>query len=204
MFVGHRVADRIGQVDGGGTGLDGRLDAALEKFHRRAGRVHCRPFDIVDQVARLRHGARDDLDDLVFGLLHLVRQMDWRRGNEGVDTPLAGMAHRFTGPVDICGDGAGKARHGGALDLLGHGHHGLEIAIGGDREPGLDNVDAHIVKRFGNLELFIQCHGGARRLFAVAQRGVEDEDAIFVGIGGRRHIGIPIGRPGATALQAGH
>ena len=93
---------------------------------------------------------------------------------------------------------------GGALDLLGDGDDSFEIAVGGDGETGLDDVDAHVVERFGNLQLFFQRHGGAGRLLAVAQGGVENEDAVFVGVGGGGHGSVPISRPRVKALQAGH
>ena len=46
----------------------------------------------------------------------------------------------------------------------------------GDREAGLDDVDAHGVEEVGDLQLLLEGHGGAGALLAVAQRGVEDED----------------------------
>ena len=53
---GSRIADRVGQVDRGGAGPDRGLDAAAEVVDRRARRVHGRPFDVVDEAARLGHG----------------------------------------------------------------------------------------------------------------------------------------------------
>ena len=37
IFVGRRVAHRVGQVDGGGAGLDGGFDAAAQIIDGRAG-----------------------------------------------------------------------------------------------------------------------------------------------------------------------
>src|SRR5215469_1499925 len=62
-----------------------------------------------------------------------------------------------------------------------------EIALGRDRETGLDDVDAHVVKQFGDLELFLVGHGGAGRLLAIAQGGVEDNDAVLLGLWLRGH-----------------
>ncbi|MCY1548733.1 hypothetical protein D9M68_848600 [compost metagenome] len=78
-------------------------------------------------------------------------QMDRRGRNEGMNAPLAGIAHSFAGAVDIGRDGARQAGDGRVLDLLGHGHHGFEVTIGGNREARLDDVDAHLVQRFGHL-----------------------------------------------------
>ena len=204
MLFGHRIADCIGQVDGSGAGLDGRLDAALEKLDGRAGGVHGRPFDIVDQIARLSYRAGDDLDDLVLGLLHLVGQMDRRGGDKGVDAALLGVTHGFAGAIDIGADGTSQASDAGALDMLGDGDHGLEVTHRSNRETGFDNIDAHFVQRVCNLQLFFQRHGGAGRLLAIAQGGVENEDAFFIGIGRRsRHFRLfPIG-PEAMARWTG-
>ena len=65
--------------------------------------------------------------------------------------------------------------------------HGGEIAFRGDREAGLDDVDAHGVEQLGDLELLLVGHGGARALLAVAQRRVEDDDAVLVGLGRGGH-----------------
>ncbi len=112
------------------------------------------------------------------------------------------MAHRLAGPGDIGGDGAGEAGDHRVLDLLGDGDDGLEIAVGGDREAGLDDVDAHLVERFGDLQLFLERHRGAGALLAVAQRGVENEDAVFVGlVGCRWSFRSSYQRPGSNASR---
>ncbi len=72
----------------------------------------------------------------------------------------------------------------GALGDLVDGH---EVAFRGDRETGLDDVDAHLVEQLGDLELLLMGHGGAGALLAVAQGGVEDDDAVLVGLCWRGH-----------------
>ena len=68
----------------------------------------------------------------------------------------------------------------------------------GDREAGLDDVDAHGVEEVGDLQLLLEGHGGAGALLAVAQRGVEDEDA--VGVGGLvRLLRLPLAGAGLLA-----
>ena len=79
------------------------------------------------------------------------------------------------------------------FDAFGHLGDRLEVAIAGDREAGLDDVDAHVVERLGDLQLFLERHRRARALFAIAQRGVENIDPIFVALG--RLLGGHIGRP---------
>jgi hypothetical protein len=55
--------------------------------------------------------------------------------------------------------------------------HRVEVAIGGDGEPGLDHVHAKAVELLGQAQLFLHIHAAARRLLAVTKRGVEDGDA---------------------------
>ena len=51
-----------------------------------------------------------------------------------------------------------------------------EVAVGGNREPGLDNVHSQGVELAGEAQ-FLDCrHAEAGSLFAVAQGGIEDPD----------------------------
>ena len=85
----------------------------------------------------------------------------------------------------------GETGYSCLLDAAGDRRDRLEIAVRSDREAGLDDVDAHLVEEIGDFELFLQCHPGAGRLFAVAQSRVENDDAILVGADrGRRSRGI--------------
>ena len=56
---------------------------------------------------------------------------------------------------------------------------GFEIAFRCNGKSGFDDIDAHLIKQLGNFQLFSMAHRGAGALFAVAQRGVEDNDAVF-------------------------
>ena len=100
----------------------------------------------------------------------------WMRGR-------AAGAHRFGAAIDVLEGGAGETGDAGVLDAPGDRRDRLEIAVGGDREAGLDDVDAHRVEEIGDFELFLQRHRGAGRLLAVAQRRVENDDAVLVGAG---------------------
>ena len=99
----------------------------------------------------------------------------WMRG-------LGGVLHRLAGAIDVELAGTRQPAHHRALEALGDLGDGVEIALGGDREAGLDDVHAHGVEEVGDLLLLLEGHGGAGALLAVAQRGVEDED--LVGVGG--------------------
>ena len=75
-------------------------------------------------------------------------------------------------------DRARQPGDGRVLHALGDRGHGLEVALGGDRKSRLDDVDAHPVEAVGDLELLLEGHGRAGALLAVAQRRVEDDDAV--------------------------
>jgi hypothetical protein len=60
-------------------------------------------------------------------------------------------------------------------------------AVGRDRKAGLDDVDAHLVEQLGDFELLLVGHGGAGALLTVAQSGVEDDDAVLLGLRWRSH-----------------
>ena len=92
------------------------------------------------------------------------------------------VPHRLAGARDVGGDGAREPATTAFFDAPGDLAHRLEIAARGDREAGLDDVDAHLVEQLGDLELLLERHGRAGALLAVAQRGVEDHDAILVAI----------------------
>ena len=83
---------------------------------------------------------------------------------------------------------ARQAGDHGVLGAAGDLADRLEVAFRGDREAGLDDVDAHVVEHLGDLELLLEGHGGAGALLAVAQRGVENDDAVLLGLVGGGHV----------------
>jgi len=182
VFVGGCVADRIGQVDCRRPAFDGGFHAAAQIVDRRAGGVHGRPFDIVDQVARAGHCVGDDLHHLFLGLIHLELQMNRGGGDEGVDPTLGSVFDSFAAAVDIGVNGAGEPGNHRVLRTSCDLTDGFEVAVGGNWKSGLDDVDTHVIENLCDLQFFFQRHGRAGRLFAVAQGGVEDADMIrFLG-----------------------
>ena len=80
-----------------------------------------------------------------------------------------------------CLDGPRQAGDARSLDLAGDRLDRLEVVRRGDREAGLDDVDAQLGELAGDLELLGPVQGRARRLFAVAQRRIEDVDVAVLG-----------------------
>src|SRR5580698_10666778 len=119
-----------------------------------------------------------------------------------MDPAAPGELHRFRTAIDVLWVGARKARDDRVLGAAADLAYRLEIAFRGDRETGLDDIDAHIVEHLGDLELFLEGHGGAGALFAVAQGGVEYNDAVLVGLLGFGHLLIPFGSMRLIGLSA--
>ena len=110
----------------------------------------------------------------------------WRMWMSEVETNVwmrgrCAVAYGLPGPVDVGRIGARQSGDHGAFDLPGDRLHGLEVARRGDREAGLDDVHAQARELLGDLELLRRVQRDAGRLLAVAQRGVEDEDAVWLG-----------------------
>ena len=101
-----------------------------------------------------------------------------------MDARLLGRLDRFAGAVDVLEAGAGEPADHGVLGALGDLVDGGKVAVRGDRETGLDDVDAHLIEQLGDFELLLMRHGGAGALLAVAQGGVEDDDAVLLGLCG--------------------
>jgi hypothetical protein len=181
IFLRHRVADGVGDIDGGGAGLDRRLDAAAEEVVLAAGAVLARPLDIVGVPPRPRHRGDHRLVDLFRLHLQLPLHVHRRGGDEGMDARALRRLDGFAGAVDVVEAGAGEAADHRFLGALGDLVDGGEVAFRGDRKAGLDDVDAHLVEELGDFELLLVGHRRARALLAVAQGGVEDNDAVFLG-----------------------
>ena len=97
-----------------------------------------------------------------------------RRGaDKRVDAGLGRVFDRLIATINVAELCAGQAADDRVLRQFRDFADGGEIPFGGDRETGLDNVDAHLVQQARDLDLFGVGHGGAGGLFAVAQCRVE-------------------------------
>ena len=185
-WLGHRVADGVGDVDRGGAGFDGLFDDLGEEIEFGAGGVFGRELDVVAhspwRAGRLR---RPGWTISSLAILQLELAMDGAGGEEDVDARLGGVLQGAR-PARSMSAGLQRARPQmiGPCDLARDRLHRLEIARRGDGEAGLDHVDAEVLEGVSHLELLAEVHAGAGRLLAVAQRGVEDDQAVG---GGRGH-----------------
>ena len=96
-----------------------------------------------------------------------VAMNTWMRGRVGVP-------HGFPRAVDVLEAGARQPGDDRAAHRLGDRLDRLEVAVGRDREAGLDHVDAEARELLGDLELLGDVERDAGRLLAVSQGRVED------------------------------
>ena len=87
--------------------------------------------------------------------------------------------------IDVLEARAGEPGDDRAAHRLGDRLDGVEVAVGGDREPGLDHVDPEAGELFGDLQLFGDVERDAGRLLAVSQCRVEDLDRFHVALPGQ-------------------
>ena len=175
--VRRGVADGVGDVHRSRAGGNGRFDDLAQKIGLGPRGVLGRELDVRAIADRALHAGHRVADDVVLVHLQLVLAMDSAGGEKDVDPRPLGVANRFPRAVDVGLAAAGQAADDRAADRAGDLAHGLEIARRGDRETGLDHVDAQFHQRVGDFHLLGQVHARAGRLFAVAERGVENHNA---------------------------
>ncbi len=103
-------------------------------------------------------------------------QMDVGGRHERVDARALGVFDGLPARADIALGAAGQAADDGALHLAGDRLHGGEISGAAGREAGFDHVYAQAHQLMGDLQLLRRVQAAARRLLAVAQSGVEEDD----------------------------
>ena len=104
--------------------------------------------------------------------------MDFAGGDECVDARPPGVSQRAGRSLDIHRVSPRKRRHLNPGELTAHCVHGFEIALGGDREPGFEDIDAQFHQFSRHPQLLGYGHAAAGRLFTVPEGGVEDVNAI--------------------------
>ena len=189
ILLRHRVADRVRNVDRGGSALDRGLDAPAKEVLLGARAVLGRPLYVLDMIARPRHLVDDHFVDLVRLLLKLPLHMHGRGRKEGMDARPPCMFHGLCATIDVLRTRPGKSRDHGVLRTLRNLGDRFEIALRGNREPGFDDIDAHLVEKLGNFDLLFEGHGRAGALLAVAQRRVENTHSILVPDNDRGFVG---------------
>ena len=142
---------------------------------RRAARVLAGKFDVVRVVAGAPDGLDAHLEDPVEVLAQLVPHVNVGRGDEGVDAEPLGRLERLGTGVDVARHGAGEAAGHRTLENGSDAAHALEVG-----KARLDHVDPELLE--GECDLHLLACGEALRqgLLAVAERGVEKDDALGI------------------------
>ena len=94
--------------------------------------------------------------------------------HEHVNTVLLGALDRLVDFLNIRCIAARKAANHRAEVAISDRLYRLEIARGGRRKTGFDDVDLELGKRLRNTQLFPERHAATRGLFPIAQGGVEN------------------------------
>ena len=172
------VANGVGNVDGGGTGGDGRFDHLVHKFRITAAGVFAGELDIVDQGAGVGHHLGGDRQHLSAGFAQFVLEVDVARGNKGMDAAIGRRSHGVGTGLDIAPGRPGKPTDNGSINAAHHLSDALdsaEIPGAGEGETGLDDVHSQAGELLGDRQLLLQVQAGARRLLSVPQGGIEDQ-----------------------------
>ena len=143
-----------------------------------AGGVLGRELDVVDVLARHLHALDGAAHDLFLRHGELELAVDGARGEEDVKPRARGFLQGVPRAIDVLAIAAREPRNHGASDSARDLSHGLEVAVRGDGKAGLEHVDAELRQRLRHAKLAVEIHARARRLLAVAQRGVEDQNSI--------------------------
>jgi len=182
VLLGNAVADGVGDVQRGGAGIDGDPQHVAHEVEVRPGRVLWRELHVLGVPAGVGDSGGGLGLHLVGRHLQLVLHVRLAGRDEHVDPAAFGMLHGLPAPVDVGPGGAGEPGDDRPSHHLGDGLHGLEVALAGDREAGLDVVDPEARELLGDLELLSRVEGDAGRLLTVAQRGVEDDHRFSHGV----------------------
>ena len=179
------VADRVGDVDRAGAGVDDRRQHVAHVVEVGARGILRRELDVLAVPAGVADGFDGRLHHFGPRLAQLVLEVDVGGRHEGVDAGAPGVPHRFPAAVDVAETHAAQAADDrGALQrahLAGDLPGRLEVLLRRDGESGFDDVHVQSRQLPGHLQLLHRVHGEPGRLLAVAQRRVEDDHSVHGG-----------------------
>ena len=194
-LLGQRIARGVGDVHHGGARVHGGLDDAHEEVVVRPSRVLRVELHVFDELLRVLHALDGALHAFVLGDAQLVAQVAGTHAQARVDARALRVPERLGGAVDVLLYRAREAADDRLVaGELGDAAHALEVARTGNGETGLDDVHVETQQLTRDDQLLLGVHGSARRLLAVAQRGVEDVD--FAG-----HVRHVLSNPCLHALR---
>src|SRR6266536_2520099 len=186
VFLGHRIAHRVRNVQRGSAAVGGHLQHLAEEIRLRAGGVLGRKLNILAQRTRVGDIIAHIAQAVLAGHLQLVLQMNVAGSKEGVNAGTRRLFQGLPGGVDVLAGAAAQTRYPDAADLARYALYGLEIAMRGDGKAGLNDVHTEPLQLPGQHQFLFGVHAAAGRLLAVAQGRVKDEDLLWL----RLHVGV--------------
>ena len=174
----HRVPHRVRDVQGRRAVIDRDLTDLGHELRVRAEPVLGRELHVGGVGPRPCHAGGGLGLHLVTRHAQLLRHVDLGGGDEHVDARPLGVTHRLPSPIDVLEPGARQRSDDRAAHAPGDRLDRLEVAVAGDREPGLDDVDPEARQLLRDLELLARVERDARALLTVSQRRVEDQHAV--------------------------
>ena len=178
VLVGHRVADGVGDVHRRRAGVDRRLHHLAGEVDVGARRVLGLNSTSSQERAWRRRRAPGPARPRAWSAA--CARCGWPRWRGTCGCAGAPRRAPPRRALDVGGVGARQAGDDRAVHLAGDRADRLEVARRGDREAGLDHVDAEPRELLGDLQLLGRVQRDARRLLAVAQGRVEDDDPVGV------------------------
>ena len=179
-LVRQAVARRVGDVDDVGPGGDHRLHRLDQVVGIRATRVLGRILHLVAQEARVLDHLRSALQHLRTRHAQLAVDVHVGDRQHDVDLRILRILQRAPYRVDVLAHRARERSHRRAADLACDPPARFEVARRRDRESRLDHVHAQLLQLARDAKLGVRVEVEPGRLLAVAQRGVEDEDAVGI------------------------
>ena len=172
-FRGSGISHRVGEVECGRARFQRGARGTREKFVRGARRVLEGKLHVVHEGARVFRMSAYHIDCRVFVDAQFVFEVYGRSGEKDVQTGMRRVFHGFVAFVYVFFAAAAERGDRGAFQHRGNFSHRFEFALARGGEAGFDYVHAHSFQRFRHVEFFVEMHTAPRRLFAVAQGGVE-------------------------------
>ena len=181
-FIRDGVADRVRNVDRARTGLDGRFHDLGQELQLGAGSILGRELHVLAQFARQLHALDGRAQDFFLRHVELVLAMNGARGQEHMNAVLRGAACRAFAASSMSSRlQRARPQMIGPLYLARYRIDRFPIPPRGGGETRLDDIDTELGKRACDPQLFRLGHAAAGRLLAVAQRGVENQDSVWIG-----------------------
>ena len=176
-LLGQGITHRVRNVDRRRSRGDHRFDHIAEVIPVRPRGIHRGKLDVGRVAPGMSDGGPGLFQSLISRLFQLILQVNVRRGHEGMNARVGRLLDGLPGAVDIVRICPGKTRNLATPDLPGDLLDGKEIPLRGNGKSGLDDIHTQFFQLSCDAEFFLQVHAAPRRLLAVSERRVEDQDS---------------------------